>query len=81
MNCPNCKNKLEAHECIVEPRQPKPGDFTICAYCGTMFIFDYSLQFIVCTKQMELTIRLKYPEVMQIMDRIRFAIQEKISTN
>lgn len=42
-NCPECGNHLDAVTAVSEDASPKPGDLSICAYCGCMLQFDKDL--------------------------------------
>lgn len=43
--CPGCGNKLDAaSEGRGEDVKPKPGDFSLCFYCGHYSVFSETLQ-------------------------------------
>lgn len=43
--CPSCERPLRMHEAADgSGDQPKPGDVTVCLYCGEVLRFDGGLQ-------------------------------------
>lgn len=38
--CPHCNHSVDAATSVEEARKPKPGDITVCAYCGWICVFD-----------------------------------------
>lgn len=39
--CPSCGANLDASSAVdSKPRPPEPGDFSICAYCGDILVYD-----------------------------------------
>jgi hypothetical protein len=62
----------------MEDKKPSEGDLSVCAYCGTMFFFDSTLQLKKCTKNMEELFRKESPDAMNLIDHIRLAIQQHI---
>lgn len=43
--CLNCEAPLDAAKVIGNDEKPKPGDITVCAYCGHIMAFDGQLKF------------------------------------
>ena len=42
--CPKCSSKLTAADCAGDPdRQPRPGDMTVCIFCGSFLVFGEGL--------------------------------------
>jgi hypothetical protein len=39
-SCPACRANINATTGITTAGHPAPGDFTICAYCQTVLIFE-----------------------------------------
>jgi len=42
IKCPNCNEDLEQATCLGKDI-PKPGDISICAYCGQLLMFTENL--------------------------------------
>ena len=43
-NCPGCGKKIDACTHALGPdKPPKPGDFSLCGYCGEILIFNPDL--------------------------------------
>ena len=41
LHCPACNEMVDAADCVDEgPEAPKPGDYSVCAYCGAFLRFD-----------------------------------------
>jgi len=38
--CQTCKKELNCHTGPAEGLMPKAGDYTMCVYCGSIYIFD-----------------------------------------
>lgn len=50
--CPGCGRPLTgATNAEGKNIEPKPGDFTACAYCGTLLIFDDDLHHCLPTNE------------------------------
>lgn len=42
--CPNCASKLDAATSArLDDAHPKEGDFSLCAYCGSILVFRADL--------------------------------------
>jgi hypothetical protein len=41
--CPKCRNKLDKAFCTTGDFKPRAGDFTLCAKCGVLLVFDDKL--------------------------------------
>jgi len=43
--CPTCSYKMDASTCITRgtKKEPLPGDFTLCARCGEILVYDQNL--------------------------------------
>lgn len=42
-SCPTCHHLLDTATGINSDNQPKPGDYSLCAYCGQPLIYDKDL--------------------------------------
>lgn len=42
-DCPSCQQRLDAATGIGGRRRPKPGNVTLCFYCGHILVFDEGL--------------------------------------
>jgi hypothetical protein len=49
--CPNCGARLDTTASIKTERKPKPGDFSICMYCGAALTFDEKLLHVKMTDE------------------------------
>lgn len=44
LSCPLCAHKIDGATSFPErTKTPKPGDYSVCAYCAGVLRFDYSL--------------------------------------
>lgn len=41
--CISCGKTLDAASCLEDGSRPKPGDITVCFYCGQVMAFDNDL--------------------------------------
>lgn len=78
MNCISCSKPLQAHSPVEEPRQPHPGDLSVCAYCGIMYIFDDHTELVACSQEKEEEIFRQHPHVREIVISYRMNLREKI---
>lgn len=78
MKCPTCFKKLDANTGVDHESQPKPGDFSICAYCGEFFEFNDQLQLVQIPIEKEKIYIKKFPSEMITLQKVRSIIKEKI---
>lgn len=72
-----CKNQLNAQMAVGDDEaQPKPGDLTVCAYCGALYQFDANMTPQPVAAFREFTFRILAPDVMRNIDLVREAIKE-----
>lgn len=75
MNCPTCKHTIEG----MPPQEP--GNWCVCSHCGDIAIMTRARTFEIATKQMECVMRLTDPRAMELVDLIRFYIQQQQNKN
>ena len=46
-SCPNCQKELDAASGINADITPKPGDYSICLWCGTFLKFTDTLDYVM----------------------------------
>jgi len=52
--CPGCRTMLDGCTVINDPDEeklPKPGDLTVCMYCGSILRFTDGRMLAICTKE------------------------------
>jgi hypothetical protein len=71
--CPECGKKLDAAtDPTDETNRPKPGDISVCVYCGSLFAFDFDMRLRAVTPEEEMEI-MDNPELRTLILKIKMA--------
>ncbi len=80
--CKFCGKPQDRHtEAKSQPVQPRPGDLSICLYCGTICLFDESLNLEPMTAGDLDTLMAEDPDVFTFAIRIQLQIRAEIEKN
>ncbi len=81
-HCKFCGKKQDAHtEVHGEPVKPKQGDLSICLYCGTICLFDESLNLEPLTNAELDVLMLEDPDILAFAIKTQLLIREQINKN
>lgn len=72
-HCPNCKKLLDGFTRLPDKAKPKPGDISVCLYCGEILEFTDDLQLIHADA--DTIAQVDFPELQQA-HRISAAFRE-----
>lgn len=50
MHCPVCDHVVNCHGATAPTIGPRPGDFTLCVYCGMLLSFGFLGELRVCSE-------------------------------
>ena len=83
--CPRCGKLIDGSTCVddeelPEVPQPKPGDVSICTYCGAMCLFDEQLRSRLMTRAQRRRIERdpRAKELMKIVEQISAGYRRRI---
>lgn len=82
-HCKKCLHVFDSHSGISGDsiRHPEQDDLTICAYCGTISIFDKDLNLVAMTQQQLDDLKNDDYENWAILQKASFVIKECIGNN
>jgi hypothetical protein len=69
--CPNCGKRIDAATPVKEIEPPRPGDYSICFYCGEWLIFTETGVRVAS----EDDIREMSPQNFSLLERLRKALK------
>jgi hypothetical protein len=66
-HCPNCDRKLSAASSPKELALPKPGDISVCVYCGELLEYDSDLHSIRLSAATRAKLKRNQPDKWQML--------------
>lgn len=75
--CTNCGKLVDGASSFETDRSPRPGDATICVYCGHLMVFDDTMKLRELNDQ-EIVELAGDPRLL-LMQKVRGEIKEKLS--
>lgn len=84
--CPNCRSVSDCASPMFSKQvhRPRPGDFSLCAHCATLLVFDENLKLREPTEKETASIESafeKHPEVGKSIRHVQTLIERKIHNN
>lgn len=73
MKCLHCQHEIE------ETVPIQTGLWYACLHCGTLIVIGAQNKRHIATREMEAIMRLMHPRCMELVDQLRFSIQERIN--
>jgi hypothetical protein len=81
MICPGCSQPIDKVESLTDNTKPQTGCCVVCSHCGSLFVFDEQMQLVHCNAKVESALRLINPTIIEMVDKVRFIIQQEIAKN
>lgn len=70
-SCPYCHEIFTAHTGVNTEDTPKPGNLSVCAFCGGLMKINIGMQFIKVPAIEEIRIKIWEPQSWKLIDRLR----------
>lgn len=80
ISCRLCHNIIDAHASVKGDIAPRPNDFSVCLYCGTLSKFDEELNLIPLTPSELFTLNKENPETFDLLIKTRTVILQRLET-
>ena len=80
-SCISCYAVLDGHVSVTNRRPPRPGDYSICNYCGTIYQLGEQMEMLKLDDDAIGQLAVDNPKLYQALQVITAAISKQIKEN